>query len=129
RRRLRRGIELANDAHRAAGPAGGQRRALEQEHVPDAPTGQVERDRRSRHTTPDDDNVGGAVHGAAMAPKKTVAWRGVTGHMTRSGSGHDWRKCHRANRIAGPQPSLTRWSSGPTTVSSTRLSCCPRPCD
>jgi hypothetical protein len=74
-RRLGRGIELAHDADRAAGAAGGQRVALEQKDVADAAPGEVERDGGAGDAAADDDDAGGTAHGvaAAMIPEASAS--------------------------------------------------------
>ena len=64
-RGLGRGIELAHDADREAGAAGGERVSLEQQHVARAAAGQVEGDRGPGDAASDDDDVGRAAHGTA----------------------------------------------------------------
>src|SRR5262249_61933063 len=62
RRRFGGGVQLADEADRAAGAAGRQELALEDDDPSDATSRQVERDRDSGDTAADDDDVGGTRH-------------------------------------------------------------------
>src|SRR5205085_8585061 len=81
-RRLRRGIELADDADRAPGTARGQRVALQHEDVADAEAGQVERDRGAGDAAPDDDDAGGTTHDEAANPRRVLRTSPASSSLT-----------------------------------------------